>query len=168
MSGEGEVLAMGLREYRKKRDFGPTPEPAGADARARRHRFVVQKHAEAVRRLHYDFRLELEYGELEGVIPEGEYGAGTLTLWDRGTWESQGEPREGYARGHLRFSPRWREIARPLVAGAHRRAPGSPGFPRVCWTNGGDLVDVNRPEQTRLDPCAARGRHRHCHDVRGA
>lgn len=126
---------MGLREYRRKRDFGRTPEPAGS---GRKHRarnkpaFVVQKHA--ARRLHYDFRLEfdgvlkswavpkgpsldpaakrlavhvedhpLEYGEFEGVIPRGEYGGGTVMVWDAGWWEPVGDPAAGYAEGNLKF-----------------------------------------------------------------
>jgi bifunctional non-homologous end joining protein LigD len=123
---------MGLREYRRKRDFTRTPEPAGAPRHAPGRLFVVQKHA--ARRLHYDFRLELdgvlkswaiprgpsldphekrlavhvedhpvEYGDFEGVIPEGEYGGGTVMLWDRGSWEPIGDPEEGYAKGHLKF-----------------------------------------------------------------
>ena len=129
---------MSLVEYRRKRDFAKTPEPAGSsrgaaqpDA-ARRHRFVVQSHA--AQRLHYDFRLELDgvlkswavpkgpsldpgerrlavqvedhpldYAGFEGVIPAGEYGGGTVMVWDAGTWEPEGDPREGYAKGHLRF-----------------------------------------------------------------
>jgi bifunctional non-homologous end joining protein LigD len=125
-----------LTEYRKRRRFDRTPEPAGGRA-ARAPRpglaFVVQKHA--ARRLHYDFRLELdgvlpswsvpkgpslspterrlavrtedhplEYAGFEGVIPQGEYGAGTVIIWDRGTWEPEGDPQEGLRKGRLTFT----------------------------------------------------------------
>src|SRR2546430_14135294 len=45
----------------------------------------------------------LEYGEFEGVIPPKQYGAGTVMLWDRGTWTPKSDPKEGYAKGHLKF-----------------------------------------------------------------
>jgi bifunctional non-homologous end joining protein LigD len=127
---------MALEEYRKKRDFDRTPEPAGegpAGAAPRPGRvFVIQKHAAS--RLHYDFRLELDgvllswavpkgpsldprdrhlaarvedhpldYGSFEGTIPKGEYGGGTVLLWDRGTWEPEGDPHEGLRKGDLKF-----------------------------------------------------------------
>lgn len=125
---------MGLRTYQAKRDFDKTPEPRG---RAKRRRsdhltFVIQKHA--ARRLHHDFRLELdgvllswavpkgpptepgakvlavrtedhplEYGSFEGVIPAGEYGGGTVMLWDHGRWTPDGDAHTALARGKLDF-----------------------------------------------------------------
>ncbi len=46
----------------------------------------------------------LDYGEFEGVIPEGSYGAGSVIIWDNGTWLSDGNPAAGMKKGHLRFS----------------------------------------------------------------
>jgi DNA ligase D-like protein (predicted ligase)/DNA ligase D-like protein (predicted 3'-phosphoesterase) len=127
-----------LDKYQEKRDFRRTKEPkgrVGREGRGRKShggRFVVQKHA--ARRLHYDFRLELdgvlkswavtrgpsldpadkrlavrtedhplEYRKFEGVIPKGEYGGGTVMLWDRGRWSAKSDPHEGLARGTLKF-----------------------------------------------------------------
>ncbi len=125
---------MALREYKRKRDFDRTPEPAGMVKRrsARPLEFVIQKHDAT--NLHYDFRLELggvlkswavpkgpstrpgvrrlametedhpmEYGDFEGVIPEDQYGGGTVMLWDRGRWIPEGDPEEGHEEGRLRF-----------------------------------------------------------------
>ena len=46
----------------------------------------------------------LEYGEFEGVIPKGQYGGGTVMLWDRGTWEPIGDPHKSYRAGSLKFT----------------------------------------------------------------
>src|SRR5471030_2014016 len=45
----------------------------------------------------------LEYGSFEGTIPKGEYGGGTVMLWDRGTWTPLEDPHEGYKSGKLKF-----------------------------------------------------------------
>src|SRR5688572_12164886 len=46
----------------------------------------------------------LEYADFEGTIPKGEYGGGTVMVWDRGTWKPEGDPRQALAKGHLAFS----------------------------------------------------------------
>jgi bifunctional non-homologous end joining protein LigD len=129
-----------LTEYKRKRDFSKTAEPAGGAVRGARKkalRFVIQKHAAS--HLHFDFRLELdgvmkswavpkgpsydpsvkrlamevedhpiEYNKFEGTIPKGEYGGGTVMLWDRGTYEAEDgggveSIRDGYERGDLKI-----------------------------------------------------------------
>jgi bifunctional non-homologous end joining protein LigD len=61
----------------------------------------------------------LEYLEWEGVIPPGEYGAGTMIVWDQGTWTPENDPDWAYGKGHLRR----RATARPLAPRAHEAAP---------------------------------------------
>jgi bifunctional non-homologous end joining protein LigD len=46
----------------------------------------------------------IEYGDFEGIIPKGQYGGGTVMLWDRGTWTPEGDPREGLRKGRLKFT----------------------------------------------------------------
>ena len=128
-----------LTEYRRKRDFQKTAEPAGGmdkHAKTKKLEFVIQKHAAS--HLHFDLRLELdsvmkswavpkgpspdpsikrlsmqvedhpvEYNTFEGTIPQGQYGGGTVMLWDHGWYEPEkggGEDgvREGYKKGDLK------------------------------------------------------------------
>ena len=122
-----------FKEYAGKRDFARTPEPAGSAINGDGREFVVQKHA-ARRlhydlRLEMDGVLKswavtkgpsltvgekrlavrtedhpIEYLDFEGNIPKGEYGAGSMIVWDRGRWEPEGDPQKGLAKGHLAFT----------------------------------------------------------------
>src|SRR4051812_37700370 len=124
---------MSLTEYRRKRDFKVTSEPRGGKPKHHKTRsFVIQKHAASHLHYDFRLELDgvlkswavpkgpsldptvkrlamhvedhpLEYGGFEGIIPEGEYGGGTVLLWDQGTWEPVEDGRRGYLDGSLKF-----------------------------------------------------------------
>lgn len=122
-----------LKEYNRKRDFTRTKEPAGKRTRTSGNSFIVQKH-DATRlhydfRLEVDGVLKswavtrgpsldpadkrlavrtedhpLSYASFEGTIPKGEYGGGTVMLWDEGSWEPvPGKSAKDLEKGHLHF-----------------------------------------------------------------
>ena len=64
----------------------------------------------------------LDYGDFEGTIPKGQYGGGTVMLWDRGTWEPHGDVDEGLAKGNLKFALHGERLQGRLGAGAAARA----------------------------------------------
>ena len=135
MPGKRPAKSDALSPYRAKRSLERTPEPAGAIGRADGRLFVVHQHA-ARRlhydlRLEMDGVLRswavpkgpsydtadkrlavlvedhpLEYGDFEGLIPEGNYGAGAVIVWDRGQWVPVGDPAEGLEQGKLLFELR--------------------------------------------------------------
>ncbi|TDR93668.1 DNA ligase D [Enterovirga rhinocerotis] len=72
----------------------------------------------------------VEYNSFEGTIPQGQYGGGTVLLWDRGHWLPEGDARKGYAKGHLEF----RLDGEKLSGGWHLvRMKGKPGETRENW-----------------------------------
>jgi bifunctional non-homologous end joining protein LigD len=124
---------MGLRKYREKRDFDVTPEPKGSRRSKEGFSYVIQKHAASHLHYDFRLELDgvllswavpkgpsldpkvrrlamqtedhpVAYGTFEGTIPQGEYGGGTVMVWDHGTWEPLDDPKQAYAKGHLRFA----------------------------------------------------------------
>jgi bifunctional non-homologous end joining protein LigD len=132
--------ARQLATYRAKRDFTKTGEPSGkAAGRFLGHQYVIQKHAASRLHYDFRLELAgvlkswavtrgpslnpadkrlavhvedhpLDYASFEGIIPQGQYGGGTVMLWDIGTWEPLGDPARDYKRGNLTFILRGKRL----------------------------------------------------------
>src|SRR3954468_24192168 len=148
---------MALDEYQRKRNFKATPEPAGKVKKTSEHRFVVQKHRASHLHFDFRLEMEgvlkswavpkgppldpaekrlamqvedhpVSYFDFEGIIPEGNYGAGTVMVWDVGTWEPLGNAHEMLVTGDLKFRLHGEKLKGEFVL-AHMKArrPGSKG-----------------------------------------
>jgi len=170
---------MGLEEYKRKRKFDKTPEPAGEVKKKPGNSFVIQKHRAT--RLHYDFRIEMEgvlrswaipkgpslnpsekrlamltedhpidYGDFEGTIPKGNYGAGKVIIWDHGTYEmvDPETPEKGWKKGKFHFVLKGKKLHGEWVLVRGSRAPNEWIFFKVRDEFASQQVDIteNRPE----------------------
>jgi bifunctional non-homologous end joining protein LigD len=195
------MARLTLKEYLQKRDFMRTTEPTASRAKSRKGKqktsvFVVQKHA--ARRLHYDFRLEidgvlvswavpkgpsldpadkrlavrtedhpLEYAQFEGTIPEGEYGAGTVMIWDQGTYVPEGDPIKGLEEGKLTFRLNGKRLKGGFTL-VRLRGPRSDGGKnwllikeRDEYANGNDIIEremTSTKSGRSMEEIAARSR----------
>src|SRR5262245_33383781 len=170
---------MGLEEYRRKRKFDKTPEPAGDVKKKPGSSFVIQKHRAT--RLHYDFRIEMEgilrswaipkgpslnpsekrlamltedhpidYGDFEGTIPKGNYGAGKVIIWDNGIYEmvDPETPEKGWQKGKLHFVLKGKKLNGAWVLVRGSRAPNEWIFFKVRDEFASQETDITeeRPE----------------------
>lgn len=148
---------MALEEYRRRRSFERTPEPPAKVARKPGHRFVVQKHQASHLHYDFRLEMDgvlkswavpkgpsldpadkrlammvedhpVDYLDFEGVIPPANYGAGTVMVWDIGTWEPEGNASEMLKKGDLKFQLHGQRLKGGFVL-AHMRSrrPGSKG-----------------------------------------
>jgi bifunctional non-homologous end joining protein LigD len=146
-----------LTDYHAKRDFGLTAEPRGRVGKGGGHRFVVQRHDATRLHYDFRLELDgvykswavtkvpsldpatkrlavevedhpLDYGTFEGTIPQGEYGGGTVQLWDRGTWKSQtGTPERDLAKGQLKIALNGKRLKGKWALVRMRDDPQKPG-----------------------------------------
>ncbi len=142
-----------LGKYREKRNFMKTPEPGPQVNDASGSLYVIQEHHARSHHFDFRLEIDgvlvswavpkgipldtvakrlavhvedhpLEYGEFEGTIPKGNYGAGTVAIWDKGTWEPM-EPawREDFAKGTLKFHLKGDRLNGPYLLARMKEEP---------------------------------------------
>src|SRR4051812_35828183 len=148
---------MALEEYQRKRRFAETPEPPPKVEKKDRHRFVVQKHRASHLHFDFRLEMEgvlkswavpkgpsldpgdkrlammvedhpVSYFDFEGIIPEGNYGAGTVQVWDVGTWEPEGDAHARLDKGDFKFRLKGKKLKGSFaLVHIRSRRPGSKG-----------------------------------------
>ena len=166
-----------LSRYHAKRDFAKTPEPSGTEAaHGERLSFVIQKHWASHLHYDFRLELDgvllswavpkgpsfdpaakrmaihvedhpVAYGGFEGRIPDRQYGAGTVIVWDRGTWEPVGDPRAAMKAGKLVFALHGEKLAGlwelvRIAKPGDRQDPWILFKKRDDWARSSDSYDV--------------------------
>ena len=166
--------SLDIETYNRKRDFTKTKEPRGRKLRGKGDSFVVQKH-EASRlhwdfRLELDGVLKswavpkgpsldpgenrlamrtedhpLDYGDFEGTIPKGEYGGGTVMLWDQGRWipDRRKDPSKTIEEGHLHFTLEGDRMKGEWVMFRLKPKPGEKAEPWMLKKVTDDFADAD-------------------------
>jgi bifunctional non-homologous end joining protein LigD len=151
---------LDIDTYNRKRDFAKTKEPRGRKLKGKGDSFVVQKHAASRLHWDFRLELDgvlkswavpkgpsldpgekrlamrtedhpLDYGDFEGTIPAGEYGGGTVMLWDRGRWipDPRKDPSKTIEEGHLHFTLEGERMKGEWVLFRLSPRPGEKGQP---------------------------------------
>ncbi len=145
--------AAPLEKYRAKRDFKKTPEPGANLAAKAGSSFVIQEHHARSHHFDFRLEMDgvlvswavpkgipedtaakrlavhvedhpLDYGGFEGVIPEGNYGAGTVAIWDKGEWEPMERTwRKDFADGTLKFHLKGKRLSGPYLLARMKEEP---------------------------------------------
>ena len=175
--------ALDIDTYNRKRDFSKTREPRGRRLKGQGDSFVVQKH-EASRlhwdfRLELDGVLKswavpkgpsldpdekrlamrtedhpLDYGSFEGTIPKGEYGGGTVMLWDQGRWipDPRKDPAKTIEEGHLHFTLEGERMKGEWVMFRLKPRPGEKAEPWMLKKVTDDFADPDKGDAL-VDNC---------------
>ncbi|MDR2877537.1 MAG: non-homologous end-joining DNA ligase [Chromatiales bacterium] len=138
-AGSGQSKQRDLKTYQSRRDFSRTPEPSSSAHATNSGSFVIQKHAARRTHFDLRLELSgvlkswavtrgpsldpaqkrlavrtedhpIAYGDFEGTIPAGEYGGGTVMLWDRGYWQAHSGAHQGLRKGNLKFTLHGRRL----------------------------------------------------------
>src|SRR3954447_12163548 len=175
--------ALDIETYNRKRDFAKTKEPRGRKLKGKGDSFVVQKHAASRLHWDFRLELDgvlkswavpkgpsldpgekrlamrtedhpLDYGDFEGTIPAGEYGGGTVMLWDHGRWipDPRKDPSKTIEDGHLHFTLEGERMKGEWVMFRLKPKPGEKAEPWMLKKVTDEYADAGNGEAL-VDTC---------------